>query len=57
MNASFSDVDLDLAFEGEQEIVKILFTKSRVSVADECTRRLENLKKTLRATIRSTHER
>ena len=44
MNASFSDVDLDLAFEGEQEIVKVLITKGRVSEADEITQRLDNLK-------------
>ncbi len=48
MNASFSDVDLDLAFVGEQETVKILFTKGRVSVADGFTRRLENLKEDIK---------
>jgi len=44
MNASSSDVDWDLALEVEQEIVKILITKGRVSEADEITRRLANLK-------------
>ena len=44
MNASSNDVDWDLALEVEQEIVKILITKGRVSEADEITRRLANLK-------------
>jgi capsular polysaccharide biosynthesis protein len=44
MNASSNDVDWDLALEVEQEIVKILVTKGRVSEADEITRRLGNLK-------------
>jgi hypothetical protein len=44
MNASSSDVDWDLALEVEQEIVKILIAKGRVSEADEITRRLANLK-------------
>ncbi len=44
MNASLNDVDWDLALEVEQEIVKILITKGRVSEAGEITRRLANLK-------------
>ena len=44
MNASSNDVDWDLALEIEQEIVKILITKGRVSEAGEITRRLANLK-------------
>ena len=44
MNASSNDVDWDLALEVEQEIVKILITKGRVSEADEITRRLANLR-------------
>ncbi len=44
MNTSSSDVDWDLAVEVEQEIVKILITKGRVSEADEITRRLANLR-------------
>ena len=47
MNASSCDVDWDLALEVEQEIVKILITKGRVSEADEITRRLANLKEIL----------
>ena len=47
MNASSNDVDWDLALEVEQEIVKILITKGRVSEADEITRRLTNLKEIL----------
>ena len=47
MNASSNDVDWDLALEVEQEIVKILVTKGRVSEADEITRRLGNLKEVL----------
>lgn len=47
MNASSNDVDWDLALEVEQEIVKILITKGRVSEADEITRRLANLKEIL----------
>ena len=48
MNASSSDVDWDLALEVEQEIVKILITKGRVSEAEEITRRLENLKEIIK---------
>ena len=47
MNASSNDVDWDLALEVEEEIVKILITKGRVSEADEITRRLANLKEIL----------
>ena len=47
MNASSNDVDWDLALEVEQEIVKVLITKGRVSEADEITRRLTNLKEIL----------
>ena len=47
MNASSCDVDWDLALEVEQEIVKILITKGRVSEATEITRRLANLKEIL----------
>jgi tetratricopeptide (TPR) repeat protein len=49
MNASSNDVDWDLALEVEQEIVKLLITKGRVSEADEITRRLANLKEILEA--------
>lgn len=44
MNANFCDVDLDLVFEVEEEIVRVLITKGREAEADEITRQLENLK-------------
>jgi hypothetical protein len=47
MNASSNDVDWDFALEVEQDIVKILITKGRVSEAHEITRRLANLKEVL----------
>ena len=47
MNASSNDVDWDLALEVEQEIVKILITKGRITEATEITRRLQNLREIL----------
>ena len=47
MNASSNDVDWDLALEVEQEIVKILISKGRITEATEITRRLQNLREIL----------
>lgn len=49
MNACFSDVDLNLASDVKQEIMKILITRGRAAEADEMTRQLENLKEIIKS--------